>query len=567
MSTRIETFTSNPMSIFFENDEFEAEEFEDEGFLSEDEEEEIHRGKRAASRGRSSRTSGPPRRKRLSPAAAAKRRKLQMMQSRAQRPGTKPKSKSKKKPRRVPFPVSGLTLWPGIFPQPQSLPQPTGTDQKSAGSPAGSSGPAEGSQANNQQGSEFNRWVQSSLNKILGLNLPVDGVIDVQTRSAIRSFQTKKGLPTDGVVGPPTERALTEALSQSSGAGAGSEGPPAGADAEPQGAAQAGADAPAAGGDAPPAGGEEPAKDSEMYEYFMEESPNYEDGGHRRGMGRRRSHKRAECNCPKHPSQSRRRRAQSETFEYNEAEYLGEDEGEFEYLGEREQEFPGEGGRDFEGEGQFLGEDEGEFEYLGEEEAEFESDETEFLGEEEFSFSGIPSSIMSWFKGTPSSSPTTSAPAPSYVPAGPPATPAPVYNALPTSTTGGLDIVTTRSGIQVARQIAAQVDALTAAAKADGVNLGGGGFRSPQKQIELRKKNCGPTQYDIYQKKSSLCSPPTAIPGQSNHERGLAIDFNYNGGGINSRSSPAFQWLSANAARFGLYNLPSEPWHWSVNGK
>jgi hypothetical protein len=25
--------------------------------------------------------------------------------------------------------------------------------------------------------------------------------------------------------------------------------------------------------------------------------------------------------------------------------------------------------------------------------------------------------------------------------------------------------------------------------------------------------------------------------------------------------------LRANAANYGLYNLPSEPWHWSVSGE
>jgi LAS superfamily LD-carboxypeptidase LdcB len=49
------------------------------------------------------------------------------------------------------------------------------------------------------------------------------------------------------------------------------------------------------------------------------------------------------------------------------------------------------------------------------------------------------------------------------------------------------------------------------------------------------------------------------------HERGLAIDFTQNGQTI-SRGSSGFAWLSAHAASYGLYNLPSEPWHWSVNG-
>ena len=50
------------------------------------------------------------------------------------------------------------------------------------------------------------------------------------------------------------------------------------------------------------------------------------------------------------------------------------------------------------------------------------------------------------------------------------------------------------------------------------------------------------------------------------HERGLAVDLTVGGRAITSRSSPAFRWLAANAARYGFFNLPSEPWHWSVNG-
>ncbi|HWC77627.1 MAG TPA: peptidoglycan-binding protein [Blastocatellia bacterium] len=152
------------------------------------------------------------------------------------------------------------------------------------------------------------------------------------------------------------------------------------------------------------------------------------------------------------------------------------------------------------------------------------------------------------------------------------AAPPPQSSGAPTSyvpgTTppGGLDIVNVR-GIQVARQIAPNITSLLAAADADGVRLSGGGFRSPQKQIELRRKHCGPTDYDIYKKPSSQCTPPTATPGRSNHEKGLAIDFTYNGAGIKTHDNPGFRWLDANASRFGLFNLPSEPWHWSVDGR
>lgn len=55
---------------------------------------------------------------------------------------------------------------------------------------------------------DYVRWVQSGLNRILGLRLTVDGVAGAQTRSAIRSFQIKHGLAADGVVGPQTEQTL-----------------------------------------------------------------------------------------------------------------------------------------------------------------------------------------------------------------------------------------------------------------------------------------------------------------------------------------------------------------------
>jgi peptidoglycan hydrolase-like protein with peptidoglycan-binding domain len=60
-------------------------------------------------------------------------------------------------------------------------------------------------------GDEYVRWVQNTLNQVLDLRLPVDGVMGPATRSAIRSFQERQGLPVDGIVGPDTERALLAA--------------------------------------------------------------------------------------------------------------------------------------------------------------------------------------------------------------------------------------------------------------------------------------------------------------------------------------------------------------------
>jgi D-alanyl-D-alanine carboxypeptidase len=110
------------------------------------------------------------------------------------------------------------------------------------------------------------------------------------------------------------------------------------------------------------------------------------------------------------------------------------------------------------------------------------------------------------------------------------------------------------------------LNAMLLVAWRDSVNLCGSGYRDSGKQVQLRIQNCGTSDYAIYQMPSGSCSPPTAIPGTSLHERGLAIDFRCAGQGMPSRSSPCFAWMAGHAAAFGFYNLPSEPWHWSVDG-
>lgn len=80
-----------------------------------------------------------------------------------------------------------------------------------------------------EHGTEFGRWVQSTLNRVLGLRLPVTGVIDAAMRSAIRSFQEQHRLPVDGIVGPEVERALLDAQASN---GAPAESPDDGASSE-----------------------------------------------------------------------------------------------------------------------------------------------------------------------------------------------------------------------------------------------------------------------------------------------------------------------------------------------
>lgn len=139
--------------------------------------------------------------------------------------------------------------------------------------------------------------------------------------------------------------------------------------------------------------------------------------------------------------------------------------------------------------------------------------------------------------------------------------------ALAAGTTDDAAAIVRVAGITVHAAIAPRVQALIAAAHADGVPLGGWGYRSTAQQIELRRAHCGPTPEDVWLKPSSQCSPPTARPGASMHERGLAIDFHLAGRSISTRQSPGYQWLAEHAAAFGLFNLPSEPWHWSVNAQ
>ncbi|MCB1017303.1 MAG: D-alanyl-D-alanine carboxypeptidase family protein [Acidimicrobiales bacterium] len=132
----------------------------------------------------------------------------------------------------------------------------------------------------------------------------------------------------------------------------------------------------------------------------------------------------------------------------------------------------------------------------------------------------------------------------------------------PVPVTGGPGSLSTVGGITVASSIAGQLSSLLSASRSAGLSLGGGGYRDPAAQWALRNAHCP----DPANSPPSACSPPTARPGTSLHEQGLAIDFTNNGRLITSRSDPAFVWLSANAGSYGFYNLPSEPWHWSTTG-
>lgn len=160
---------------------------------------------------------------------------------------------------------------------------------------------------------------------------------------------------------------------------------------------------------------------------------------------------------------------------------------------------------------------------------------------------------------------TTTAKAPTTTQAAPTSTTIPP-RVVPPPLVGPGDVMTVH-GIVVNKSIAVTFNNLYEAATAAGFTVGGGGYRNPAQQIELRKQHCGTSDYAIYEMPSNQCSPPTARPGQSMHEQGLAVDLTSAGSLITTHNDPLWIWLDAHAADYGFYNLASEPWHWSVNGR
>lgn len=119
--------------------------------------------------------------------------------------------------------------------------------------------------------------------------------------------------------------------------------------------------------------------------------------------------------------------------------------------------------------------------------------------------------------------------------------------------------------INVCKTIAVDLKKLIDKAKKENIILSGSGTRDSSQQRLLRIKNGCPDDSTP----SKECHPPTARPGFSMHESGLAIDFNCNGKTMKAtggKNSDCYVWLSKNAGSL-FKNLKSEPWHWSTTGK
>ncbi|HEX9679467.1 MAG TPA: phage tail tip lysozyme [Candidatus Saccharimonadales bacterium] len=131
------------------------------------------------------------------------------------------------------------------------------------------------------------------------------------------------------------------------------------------------------------------------------------------------------------------------------------------------------------------------------------------------------------------------------------------------------------AGPWVNSQISGVYYQMAQSASASGISLRGGGFRTMQGQIDARIRNGCP---DIYNAPASSCRIPTARPGYSNHQMGFAVDMSSIPVScpheiiIDGRSfcqapgNATWEWLTANAGRYGLYQLRTEIWHWSIDG-
>lgn len=126
-------------------------------------------------------------------------------------------------------------------------------------------------------------------------------------------------------------------------------------------------------------------------------------------------------------------------------------------------------------------------------------------------------------------------------------------------------------GPQVNSQISGAVTALLETATNQDIDLSGGGYRTMLAQKQARVRSCSDidslTDPDMYSRDAN-CNPLVARPGYSNHQMGLAVDFrcDTSGGNLMRSTDPCFEWMSLYAESFGLYNLPKEPWHWSIDG-
>ena len=126
-----------------------------------------------------------------------------------------------------------------------------------------------------------------------------------------------------------------------------------------------------------------------------------------------------------------------------------------------------------------------------------------------------------------------------------------------------------RAGLLLRKCAVNSLEEMAAAAKSEGITLqASSAYRSYSYQIEVYERNT--------KRLGSLGAELTALPGHSQHQLGLVVDF----GSINNKFAQTAEghWLAANASRFGWsLSYPSgyenitgyreECWHYRYVGK
>jgi len=107
------------------------------------------------------------------------------------------------------------------------------------------------------------------------------------------------------------------------------------------------------------------------------------------------------------------------------------------------------------------------------------------------------------------------------------------------------------NGKMVIKEVAGYVQAMISAASSDGTTVQvTSGFRTMAEQQRL---------YDKYRAGTGNLA---AEAGKSNHQNGIAIDFN-----VSSQNGRVFEWLTKNAWKYGFIRTVSrERWHWEYWG-
>ena len=123
--------------------------------------------------------------------------------------------------------------------------------------------------------------------------------------------------------------------------------------------------------------------------------------------------------------------------------------------------------------------------------------------------------------------------------------------------------------VYLAEDVADKFLAMKEDAKKAGIDLVPvSGFRGMAKQTALY--TAALAKAAAYGMLPGKTEPPTAKPGFSNHQSGKAVDIAV---GMtlkewrDGKRTAIYNWLESNAIKYGFKRLPSEPWHYSTDGR